>query len=263
MSGIYDSYYGGISVDDWEHFALDFLCELGFSVISGAAMGPDGGKDGVVWYEGKTYIVSCKHYIQSGRSVGVSEEHSILDRIAHHGANGFIGFYSTSVSQTLQDRFLGLNKEGYHCIYFDKYKISEYLPRVRSTLLQKYGSPKNFKYMMNVEEYECAPLNCLVCGTDVLTDSMIPLATAMIALNIDNQLKYIYGCKHCLNVNDLGSVGVWESLHFEQLLGWNNYVNSFVAQHPTSPNFYFHKNSFDTAILQRMYPATWGTWLGY
>jgi hypothetical protein len=48
--------------------------------------------------------VSCKHFATSGKSVGPDDESNITDRVRHHGADGFIGFYSTMPSAGLVER---------------------------------------------------------------------------------------------------------------------------------------------------------------
>ena len=88
-------------------FAADFLGAKGCIIELPPARGADGGKDLIVSFLEKRYIVSCKHFAHSGRSVTERDEPSFLERTKQHKADGFIGFYSTLVSQALQDRLEG------------------------------------------------------------------------------------------------------------------------------------------------------------
>src|SRR5689334_6215141 len=86
----------------WELFARDFLTELGFTIETSPDRGADGGKDFLVLEALKgnlnTYnfrwLVSCKHFANSGKSVQFGDEPDIADRLAAFGADGFLGFYS-------------------------------------------------------------------------------------------------------------------------------------------------------------------------
>jgi hypothetical protein len=40
--------------------------------------------------------VSCKHFAHAGRSVGIDDEPSIIDRVRAHSCQGFLGIYSTN-----------------------------------------------------------------------------------------------------------------------------------------------------------------------
>lgn len=98
--------------DTFELFARDFLSYLGYRILENPSRGADGGKDLVVQetrkgVSGETkinWLVSCKHYAHSDKSVTPSDEQSISDRIQQHKCDGFIGFYSTLASSALMDR---------------------------------------------------------------------------------------------------------------------------------------------------------------
>lgn len=61
----YKDFFYAVDPEDWEFFALDFLESLGFRVERRASRGADGGRDGLVSWNGKTYLVSCKHFFSS------------------------------------------------------------------------------------------------------------------------------------------------------------------------------------------------------
>ncbi|HCG5509822.1 TPA: restriction endonuclease [Vibrio parahaemolyticus] len=262
MSGVFDAFYRNMNDEQWEFFAIDFLASLGFTIIDPPSRGPDGGKDGLVEANNQRFIVSCKHFINSGSAVGVSDEQSIVDRMVHHKARGFIGFYSTVISSSLATRLNSFKESGYQYMVFDQYKIGQILPRIPSSVLQKYALPNGVKFVNNVPLDQYIPLNCLGCGKDILTDGMINWSMAMILLNNSNQLEFMYGCKKCMsNYNNLGWVEVSQVLHQEELNSWNSMIEELVSKHPVSSGFYRHKSNFDSRLLQRMYPSNWGRWL--
>src|SRR5262245_16186193 len=95
--------------DAWEAFCRDYLVALGLLVEIPPGRGLDGGRDlllkeqlrGSLASRPFTWLVSCKHYASSGKSVGTTEELNIRDRLEQHKAEGFLGFYSTLPSAAL------------------------------------------------------------------------------------------------------------------------------------------------------------------
>ena len=88
--------------DTFELFARELLSAMGFKIIQGPARGPDGGKDliieesrsGVIGTTQVKWLVSCKHFAHSGRSVRPEDEKNVLERVNAANCNGFLGFYS-------------------------------------------------------------------------------------------------------------------------------------------------------------------------
>jgi hypothetical protein len=258
---IYNTFFQGMTPEEWEFFAVDLLNSVGYSVSRFPSRGPDGGKDGLVSLNNKTYLVSCKHYIKSGKAVGVNDEPSILDRMVQNHAQGFIGVYSTVLSTALDDRFIQLTNAGSECIAYDGNRISNFLPRISSEVLQKYGLPNNVTYVLNVPENEYSPLGCQCCGVDILSERMIKSSMALICENDEKKLEYFYGCKRCLgDILDRGWVCLYQALHPEQLNGWISWVNDCIKLSSVSDDFYKHKSEFESAIQQRMFPSNWGRW---
>ncbi|MFH6959166.1 restriction endonuclease [Flavobacterium aquidurense] len=136
--------------DTFELFARDFLEELGYEIISNPARGADNGKDLIVreLREGisgqKTiidWLVSCKHYSHSGRSITPAVEQNIYDRVHANNCNGFIGFYSTIPSEGL---VAILDKMPYQI--FDKEKIEKQIVGIDKfeKIFQRFF-PQSFK----------------------------------------------------------------------------------------------------------------------
>lgn len=151
--------------DTFELFARDFFKNLGFQIESGPNRGADGGKDlviveplsGFISEREISWLVSCKHYAHSGRSVGVNDEVNITDRVAKFQCSGFIAFYSTLQSSGLAGTFKGL-EDSFSIEVYDNARIEEllvtegrlrfvlqrYLPNSYKTITQNYTGEKVF-----------------------------------------------------------------------------------------------------------------------
>ncbi|MBI5016840.1 MAG: restriction endonuclease [Deltaproteobacteria bacterium] len=167
--------------DDWELFARDFLSELGFTIESPPDRGPDQGKDllalesvvGKLHSYTFRWLVSCKHFAQSGKAVNESkDEPNILERMRAFRADGFLGFYSTLPSSGLNTRLCALRSGGDIRDYqiFDHRLIEEHLLRLGfSRILCRYF-PKSSKTIRPLHKLisEYLPIACDVCGKDLL-----------------------------------------------------------------------------------------------
>ena len=166
--------------DDWELFARDFLIEQGFFIESPPDRGADSGKDLLVTEELKgnfglyrfRWLVSCKHFAHSSKSVKETDEKNIVDRINSFKADGFLGFYSTLPSAGLNRRLHYLRESNNIKDYkiFDKRLIEKNLLDIGySKILLRY-LPESFKetkpLQLIVDEYE--PIFCDACGKDLL-----------------------------------------------------------------------------------------------
>ena len=259
---IYDDFFKGISPEDWEFFAADFLGARGCAIELPPARGADGGKDLIVSFQGKRYIVSCKHFACSGKSVTERDESSFLERTKQHKADGFIGFYSTLVSQALQDRLKGCEDNSFEYLIFDKNSISDYLPNMSCFILQKYGlpAPNNF-YYMNVSPEQYQPLPCMCCGKDILSDEMIKLSMAGVMTNDLGKVNYIFGCKNCITWH---CNSYWldhlQALYIEQLIGWDRCIQEYVKNKDLDKSFWENYSIHRAALMQRLYPSHLGVY---
>ena len=195
--------FSEISTDEnWEFFARDFLVQLGFVVDIGPGRGADAGKDLIVSEQrvGRfstkrvCWLVSCKYFTRSNKSVGVSDEQSILDRIRHHKADGFIGFYSTVASSSLIDRLHQLVIEN----HIDNYEIldvqkitAKFFDAGMSKIAFRYF-PKSYPKLRPIQSYlsEYVPLVCEICGIDILHKSMEKSYSANIVLVVPRGKNY-------------------------------------------------------------------------
>lgn len=110
------------AIEQWNIFAREFISNVvKFEILSGVGQGVDFGKDLIV--KGSfndsnpiCWLVSCKHYAHSGKSVGKNDEQSITDRIQAHKCEGFIAFYSTVPSSEVLNRIENIdNSKIYDC----------------------------------------------------------------------------------------------------------------------------------------------------
>lgn len=168
--------------DSFELFARDFVVEiLGLKIISQPNRGADGGKDflaeeiqsGTISETHIRWLVSCKHFAHSGKSVSDSDEQNILDRVHQHKADGFIGFYSTIASSGLGNWLDALKTECSIAV-FDRNEIERHLFNSKNTMLLERYFPNSFSAWKSqnkipallLSEYQ--PLPCAVCGKDLL-----------------------------------------------------------------------------------------------
>lgn len=169
--------------DTWELFARDFLQSLGLVIQVEPGRGPDGGRDiiaiertrGTLSDRSIRWLVSCKHYAGSGNAVGVGDEGDLIDRLAHHKADGFLGFYSTSASSGLINRFKGLEENhGKAFAIWDGRKIEGSLLNLPQAGLFIRYLPKSYSEIRPISQMlgEVIELPCEVCGRDALKDSV-------------------------------------------------------------------------------------------
>ncbi|WP_045496889.1 hypothetical protein, partial [Vibrio hyugaensis] len=126
----------------------------------------------------------------------------------------------------------------------------------------KYGLPNNVKFVLNVAPHDYLPLNCLVCKEDILGEQMINMSLALIRLNKNEELSYLYGCKKCIShLDDLAWLELIQGLHQEEFLEWVKGVDDLIQEYPLEKDFYKNKSNFESRIIQRMYPSNWGRWL--
>lgn len=168
--------------DTFELFTRDFLSYLGYRIVQDPDRGADGKKDMIVdeVIKGITseytirWLVSCKHYAHSGRSVNDNDEINISERLKQHGCNGFMGVYSTLAATTLS----GLLKSQENYIIFDHEKIESYLlDNLEGHRIACRYFPDSFK-KYQIENPTPAKifdgqleLNCDYCGKNLLLES--------------------------------------------------------------------------------------------
>lgn len=257
------------SLDDeqWEFFAQDVLYHLGFNVLQGPSQGRDDGADLIVEREGKRFLVSCKHYLnngEKGRNVGVREEVDISDRLVQHRCQGFISFYSTGLTSSLDKKLRALETSDIDIIRICNNEIMDIIPGMMGFVLQKYfDRPQDLHHHINCEaEYKA--LTCMAdgCGKDIL--AMENISTSMASLvKSDGFLHLVYGCKACVNnLPDIYWAEISQIRYIEQLMGWRQIIDEILSD-DIMPNADFYQcwASLQEGILQILAPPGWGRWL--
>lgn len=188
--------------DTWELFARDFFVQLGFVIDAGPGRGADAGKDLLVSEQMQghlaskkfTWLVSCKNFAISGKSVGPDDEVGITDRLRQHAADGFIGFYSTMPSSRLVERLQEFVRLGQISAYeiFDAKKIEGHFVDTGLSKLALRYFPDSYEKMRPIQKFfgEYKELRCEICNKDILINSIRKPYTANLVLARDSvQLK--------------------------------------------------------------------------
>lgn len=263
----FDNFFRNMTDEEWEKFAVAVLAQVGYIPLTLPAYGTDGGKDFIVENQNNKYLVSCKHYIKSGKHIGQNNEQNIGDRLLQHNVNGFIGFYSTGITTGLQNRLDKIcDNNQYNYIVFEPQNIICIMQSMDTKILQSFGLYPN-KYYFNVSEQEYQPLKCVCCGKDILTDANIPNSIAGVAKYKDGKYGYIYGCKPCLLPIELylgAFLEIEQALHLKWLQGWEKTVDEWIEKDNLELRDDFYKMCYQFAhgVRQRQLPQTDGTWYG-
>lgn len=288
---MYDKALNNLDSKQWEFFAEDLLWHIGFEIIEGPSEGIDGGKDLIVKKGDDKFLVSCKHYIKSGKSIGTSIENDILDRVICHDCIGFIAFYSTQPTSGLKNKFIQLtenNKQSIKIIELYKSNIFEIIPTMTGFVLQKYFSePHQLYHHINDSGISYIPLNChnSECELDVISKDTINCSRIQL-VRISGKLELHYGCKSCIsdygesimemttdtsaihNVEGNIEIYWWEFTqirYIEEFSRMNSLIDSCIneAKIPVSEDFYKNWSNIQSKMLQIIIPPHWGRWADY
>jgi len=164
--------------DTFEMFARELLEHIGFRIIQGPSRGADGGKDLII-EETRTgltgitrikWIVSCKHFAFSGKSVTAKDEKNVLERVLAAECQGFLGFYSTLPSSAFSDLLHRQSKVKVKL--FDREEIERLLltSRAGQDLIKRFfpTSAAKLKHVPPVLFSDSEPLTCEECGKNLL-----------------------------------------------------------------------------------------------
>lgn len=144
--------------DYFELFARDFFLQLGFTIEEDPARGADNGRDLIISeiHERKIdghktterWLISCKHYSKSGKSITARDELDVYDRLKSNNCVGFIGFYSTIANESLIRK---LNNVRF--VIYDHKKIEALITSEPSLIeIFKRYFPKSFNKFQQVNE---------------------------------------------------------------------------------------------------------------
>ena len=166
--------------DTFELFTRDLLQYLGYRIIENPDRGADSKRDLIVEEVVRgihseytiRWLVSCKHYAHSGKSVKDNDEINIRERIEQHKCDGFMGVYSTLPATSLAGLLNGIKN---HIVY-DRERIESLLLRDAEgqRIAARYfaESYRRFQIENPVPAQifaDNSPIVCEVCGRNLLS----------------------------------------------------------------------------------------------
>ncbi|HBP4655574.1 hypothetical protein AO961_31510 [Pseudomonas aeruginosa] len=159
------NFFSQLTPHQWEYFADYYFRSIGYTILVAPSVGQDGGKDLLVQLGEVKSLVSCKHY--SRQPVYESDEKSILDRLSQHGAQQFIGFYSTYGGASLRN---ALDKDGVDYLLLEGKAIFKNLSNIPFPVHQAL-----FRRLQTVKEKTFGqPYQPLLCKCGCLADLLEP-----------------------------------------------------------------------------------------
>jgi hypothetical protein len=223
------------------------------------------------------WLVSCKHFAKSGRSVAETDEPNIIERVRSFKCDGFIGFYSTIPSSGLNTRLMQLkgNNDIKDYRIFDDKLIENYLITIGySNLLLRYF-PLSYKSIKPLHAIfkNYISLECPHCNKDLLkalynsqyNGNIIFIGRHELVKDKDGNEDwiqhiddFIWICKDCNSThpykNDLG----WEDIgdiaipafYVKWVLTIMNRLESGIDKY--EPNAYKKLKNFVMAISQKV-----------
>ena len=217
---------------DWECFCRDYLVAQNLVVQIPPGRGADEGRDllvkeqlrGTLATRSFTWLVSCKHFAVSKKSVGVSNETNIVDRMEQHGADGFIGFYSTIASSPLIARLKELRDQGKLLAFeiYDAARIEAGFHDIglSGVLLQHLPASHTALRPIHPLMGKYVPLNCDVCGKDLFRWSIRndKLSLISFAQKDDSVIDVHFVCKgECddrisRRIHNRGLIQFWDDI---------------------------------------------------
>ena len=263
MQSLYN-FLENISPNDWEFFAQDFLAEIyGFTPMCGPSVGPDLGKDLIVFRNGKTYIVTCKHSVNENKSIGISDDFDFSDRIESHGTDGIICFYFANISSSLQKKIDQLRVHGREIIVFDKNEIVSNFINMSYFTLTKYGYKFNFSIYPNTDN-EVEPLLCMRCNNKNIIHSTNITSSGGFLYIENGTLHFIYGCKQCYDafiksiktMDILPFIEMWQAFFATNTIIFRQLADEYVSDYGLtfSPDFEANWSRFVSHAGQRNMP---------
>lgn len=140
----------------FEQMVRELLIRSGFEV-HWTGVGPDSGRDLVVIEKSKgmiagfnrKWLVSCKHYANSGKSVGINDVQDITDACEAIGAQGYLLVTSTQPSSAVVKRFEEIEQRGKLVVkYWDSIEIEKRLNTPNTFPIISLFFPETSKSML-------------------------------------------------------------------------------------------------------------------
>ncbi|MEN4558026.1 restriction endonuclease [Pantoea agglomerans] len=248
--------FKNMTPDDWENFAAYFLESIGYTILEGASVGPDGGKDLIAEKGSVRCLVSCKNNARSNKSVTLADEESIPDRMLQHEAEVFMGFYSTKVGRNLKDY---LKESGISYLILESAEIAKKLADLPFMVNQSFfdsgdiTQPKIFG-----ADYD--PLFCCCgCGCDLLNADKIGNSTCYLFLRGNDIIIKWYLNNHVKIDKALKEFAIKKFLYLKELNEVINEIELFIDTSEYEFSFQFDEGFTKIVELthQMVYPSGW------
>lgn len=144
------------NAEEFESLVRELFIELGYRVEN-TGKGPDSGADLIVEHvssddliggpQRRRYVLQCKHYSSSGRSVGRLEGLSIIDCINRYNADGYHLVVSTSITSSLRNDLVALRDQGRYTItYWDEITLRRELLKFPNLVARYFRSNYRRKF---------------------------------------------------------------------------------------------------------------------
>ncbi|MCI0665850.1 MAG: restriction endonuclease [Acidobacteria bacterium] len=113
--------FSQINSEDLEFLAADLLRCQGFTIESPPSRGPDQGRDIIAVryvtddmgvHSAERYLVQCKHFFTSGKSVRESDIGNFEAKMKQHNANRYLLITTSTVSETVKNQFQAVSEDG-------------------------------------------------------------------------------------------------------------------------------------------------------
>jgi hypothetical protein len=248
--------FQNMSPDDWENFAAYYLENIGYTILEGASVGPDGGKDLIAEKDSVRCLVSCKNNVRSNKSVTLADEDSIPDRMSQHQTEVFIGFYSTKAGDNLKSY---LKSSNISHLLLERAEISTNLTNLPFMVNQSFFNSGNITQpKIFGAEYE--PLLCgCGCGDDLLNADKIDRANCYLFVRSGDLILEWYLNDHIGSLDSIKQFSINKFLHLKELNAIINEIEFFIDS-----SKYNVTAQFDGAFTkivelshQMVYPSDW------
>ncbi|WES68579.1 restriction endonuclease [Superficieibacter sp. HKU1] len=248
--------FQNMTPDDWENFAAYYLENIGYTILEGASVGPDRGKDLIAEKESVRSLVSCKNNVRSNKSVTLADEDSILDRMSQHKTELFIGFYSTRAGDNLKKY---LNSSNIPHTIIESYEILKNLKSLPFMVNQSFfDSGRITQPKLFGAEYE--PLLCCCgCSKDLLDSDKIENAKCYLFENNNDLTLEWYLDDHSTNHECIRQLSIKKFLYLRELNATISEIEDSIDAQK-----YNITAQFDEALTtllelshQMIYPSGW------
>ncbi|HHQ6568903.1 TPA: restriction endonuclease [Serratia fonticola] len=248
--------FQNMSPDDWENFSAYYLENIGYTILEGASVGPDGGKDLIAEKGSIRCLVSCKNNVRSNKSVTLADEDSIPDRMLQHKTEIFIGFYSTRAGDNLRNYLKSSNIP--HLI-LESSEIARNLTSLPFMVNQSFFDSGNITQpKIFGAEYE--PLLCCCgCGNDLLNADVIDSAKCCLLLYGDDLNLEWYLNDHIDSLKILKEFSINKFIHLKELNAIINEIEFFIdkSEHNVTAQFDEAFTHIVELSHQMVYPSDW------